>query len=346
MPLSGALLSPARHADTDAAAPCPAAGRCQGLRQVRRGGPSHQRAPRAAPACERGRAGAAACAGMTARSTTTTGTSSAPAPTCAPAPPAPARPPRRAARPRAASALRPRAPLAAAVRVVTRGCAAAQWTASSHVITAVIGCGRAPALRACAASPGGSRSLRGRPRGTCCPLHSIALRPLTGPGADAGAPRAGRACSAWPGARHAPAAAPASTRTAVPSKCLRCPAARADAARRAQGDHVPGLGRRCAPRAPPRRRSPPRRLPQPSLPGRAARRPHPAHRLLADHLVLLHHAGRRVPLPQCRRAHAQLHLHQAVDRYLGARAPPRPTPPRPCSAARCRLCCARPTASP
>lgn len=37
---------------------------------------------------------------------------------------------------------------------------------------------------------------------------------------------------------------------------------------------------------------------------------------------------------------------QAVDRYLGARAPPRPTPPRPCSAARCRLCCARPTASP
>lgn len=177
-------------------------------------------------------------------------------------------------------------------------------------------------------------------------VHSIALRPLTGPGADAGAPRAGRACSAWPGARHAPAAAPASTRTAVPSKCLRCPAARADAARRAQGDHVPGLGRRCAPRAPPRRRSPPRRLPQPSLPGRAARRPHPAHRLLADHLVLLHHAGRRVPLPQCRRAHAQLHLHQAVDRYLGARAPPRPTPPRPCSAARCRLCCARPTASP
>ena len=32
---------------------------------------------------------------------------------------------------------------------------------------------------------------------------------------------------------------------------------------------------------------------------------------------------------------------QAVDRYLGARAPPRPTPPRPCSAARCRLRCAR-----
>ncbi len=32
---------------------------------------------------------------------------------------------------------------------------------------------------------------------------------------------------------------------------------------------------------------------------------------------------------------------QAVDRYLGARAPPPPPPPPPCSAARCRLRCAR-----